>query len=276
MSWWLLRNIIHVKVATLLFLGLGTWTLYEFTRSTDSSLGYLRRRALEAVSRKAAAALPQSGKARSLAVLPFEGDPNQHVRKALMHQIDQAKSIFQVAKGDFLERVRMEREKPAESLAEALQMGAKLGVDTVAFGKIPAFTAAGDESEIALELCIADRSTGQPLVLKRFQEKVSGGFEARRARIADSSLIIRILIWCGFTLLLPFVLTPMVRSLLGKDSNMVNFMLLIGLSIASLAVAWLLTGLWIGNTWTLIALVVSLVAAGLWNYRALDLMERLR
>src|SRR5579871_4068254 len=124
--WWLVGRIFHMRVVTLMVLvALFAWALYRFSRPTDRSLGYLRRKAMTAVAAKVADALPRHGQVRTLAVLPLDGDSDRLVRTFLVNQIREAKTIFQVTQADFMHRMQLEIQQPAKSMEEAL-VAAKL------------------------------------------------------------------------------------------------------------------------------------------------------
>ena len=272
---WFLSRIVSTRIGPILFVaicGAGVWIL---TRPTTQSLGLLRGKVLDAAAANAAKALPAGKPPRSLAVLPFAGDPAQQVRHALIAAFAKTKGQYQLAPGGFLDRIELETAQPVDSLAEALKAASRLNVDAVAFGQVTAFTARENEAEIALELCVADRTTGGAAVKQRFVERTHGGFDAIRPRIADRPAIPRVAGWLAVTVLLPLILAVPIRRVLERESNRANFAVLAGLTATSAVAAWLLTG-FAGGGWTSLGMLAAAAVAGVSNFRIVSWMERLR
>jgi len=94
--------------------------------------------------------------------------------------------------------------------------------------------------------------------------------------IRAASLVKRVLIWLALAALLPLLLIPLIKRLLEKNSNAVNFALLAGLTLIDLAAAFVLAGFELFSWLPALMILAAGAAGAVYNYWLCSALERLR
>lgn len=205
-------------------------------------------------------------------------------------------------------------ESSVDTLSDAVSKGRKLGVSGVVFGEVEKFSSDEKSATVHLKITVA-RSDLDPEKLqqpnptfpkdrqpftKSFRLSVNVDTEDDKAEEQDGVDIFaqapptpvsgaglthairstptptRFILWFAFALFLPLLCIPAIKHFLEQESNAVNFAILAALTVADLAVAYVLLGL-ATLTWLPVLLLVgALAAGGAYNVWLCSTVEKLR
>jgi hypothetical protein len=258
----------------------GTFEGYNLFKPPEDSLGFMRRKVAEQVCSKAVGDLPAKPGVRNVAVAAIQGDETGFVTAQLRDRIG-ASGKYEVIEQSFFQKLLREfgrEEAPVLTLADAVALGRKLGVDAVIFGTIPEYALKEQGATVRLELRMAERESGNAIFAKSYMENLGGGLASPshwRARMADSSKGRRIFVWVCFALLLPLITAPLIRRIAAEESNAFNLAMLVAYTLVDILIAFALTGFWIPTLWTAGILLLALAASAYYNYRIATVIEEL-
>jgi hypothetical protein len=169
--------------------------------------------------------------------------------------------------------------KPVSTLAEAAKAGKRMGVSGVVFGEVAELASDEASASIRLDLRVANVERGDSAFGESFAAKEppsAASVAGVQRSIRASSVVKRLLIWLAFAALVPIILIPIIKHFLEQESNAVNFALLVALTLADLALAYVLCGLAVFEWLPAALLVGSVIAGGAYNYWLCETVERLR
>lgn len=247
----------------------------------DEGLGFAVRSLADRTAAQAAADLPDRKGAVTLAVLPLLNDQSQVVSRRLRSAIA-VQGRYQIIEESLLGRLLDEIGRSAQRIAtldEAVAAARRIGADIVIFGQVTRLVRDGTNASVAVDLRMAERDTGQAVFVKHYEDRIEGRASSLsywRARLADSPKPRRALIWICWTLLLPLVTAGLIRRVTAEESNVLNAALLLGYSVIDGLVACGLTGFWLVSWWTVTAVGLATVLAGIYNLRIATAIDELR
>jgi hypothetical protein len=231
---------------------------------------------------------------RRLLVLPFEGDAPSPARKVYREKLVQTladKGAYDVV--ETLPRSAMslmnksnEAGAPLFSPAQAVKLGREAQAELVLLGNLDALQSdVGNEVKLLWTLVNAapkeqaDKLFSEPIVTGEAHVRSALG-GASEVPLTWKQAIVRtgwsLIIWTLFTLLLPVLGAGVLHKLLEKESNWVNLVMLVGLTLLNLLVALALMGFSVAGILESLLILVAFLAAGVYNYLVLDKLEDLR
>ena len=92
-------------------------------------------------------------------------------------------------------------------------------------------------------------------------------------KIEESSKWMRMLLWIFSAGLLPWLLYPVLNFLLKRGSNAVNFIVLLGLTIIDILLAFALSGFAVTGFFDFLGIILALATGGIYNYLVLEALE---
>ena len=134
---------------------------------------------------------------------------------------------------------------------EALAFGRSAGVSSLLLGRVTENDTVSGERRYTVVTRVLDVASGEEMVpagevAARVPLRVTSPDYLALA-VRASSPWLRLLVWLGVVLALPFVLLPLVLRVLDRESNGANLLLLLGFSSVGLLLAWFLLGLRLGG-----------------------------
>ena len=254
---------------------------YQIFHPKAESFGFLRRTLADRVAVQVVRDLPGRKTEQTVAVLRLENDPGGFLTGLIDHKIRESGEFVtlspSLAQRVFAE-IHPQEAKSVATMEDALAVARGMGVDRAVFGVLVEFTGGTSEARLRLDLRVVDRASGQAVFARSYDERSGGGVLAPvhwRARLADSSKGLRILVWVAAALLLPLVTAPIIRRLTAIESNGVNLTLLAAYTLVDVLFALLLTGFWVATLWTTLLLLAALVGSLWYNYRVATAIDEL-
>lgn len=277
------RSILFSKWMLLAGLVAVAWQGWQVVRPKPWAPNELQQAAAERVCWQAAEAIPAGlPDIEKIAVVRLGGrDVNGYISKKLaecMHQLGRYEVLHETFIGKLMRELGID-EHPVTRLDEAVKAGKQMGVSGVVFGNVPEFTSDQHSASVRLNLRVANVKTGEAVFADSFAQREPpspASLEGIRHSVLATAVIQRVIIWLAFAVLLPLVLVSFIKHLLTKESNAVNFAMLAGLTLADLAVAFLLCGLVVLTWLPGLAIVAAAVAGGAYNYWVCSRLEELR
>jgi len=279
----LLRHLLRLRWLMLGGLVVAGWQGWELMRPKAWAPNDLQRSAVDQVCWQAAKAIPAGLPGiEKIAVLRLGGRDTDGFVTAKLADCLHRTGRYDVLQESFVAKLMKELgidDKPVSTFDEAAKAGKKMGVSGVVFGEVPEFSADEAAASIRLNLRVANVEKGVSAFAESFAAKeppAATSVAGVRRSIRTSSVVKRLLIWLAFAALLPVVLIPIIKHFLEQESNAVNFALLVGLTLADLALAYVLVGLAVFEWVPALLLLGSVVAGGAYNYWLCSTIERLR
>ena len=278
-----LRKVFLSKWTLLIGLGVVGYQAWTVVRPGPWEPDELQAKAAERVCRAAAEAMPKdlSGLAK-IAVVRLGGrDTDGYVTGKLAECIQKCGRydvLHETLKGNVKKQLGIE-EKPVTTLERAVEVGKELDVSGVVFGEVSQFERSEDSARIRLEMKVANVADGKIAFAGSFgQEEPPAGTSSERTReaINTTSVVKRLLVWLAFAAILPLLLVPIIKHFLARESNAVNLALLIALTLADLALAYVLCGLAVTGWIVGVLLVLAVASGGIYNYWLCSTVETLR
>ena len=278
-----LGKILLSKWTLLIGLGVVGYQVWTVVRPSPWEPDELQAKAAERVCRAAAEAMPKglSGLAK-IAVVRLGGRDTDGYVTAKLAECIQRRGRYDVLHETFMGNVKKQlriEEDPVTTLEKAVEVGKALDVTGVVFGEVSEFERDETSARIQLDMKVANVADGKVAFAGSFgQEEPPAGDSSQRLRntINATSAVKRVLVWLAFAAMLPLLLVPIIKHFLARESNAVNMALLIALTLADLALAYVLCGLDITGWIAGILLVLAVASAGIYNYWLCSTVERLR
>ena len=279
----LLRWGLPVKLLVVAGLVVAAYEGWSVLRPKPWAPNELQKSAADAVCWQAAKAIPAGLPGVSkIAVLRLGGRDADGYVTAKLTECIQRVGCYDVPSetlgGNVMKELGVDA-KPVSALAEATKAGKEMGVNGVVFGEVAELASDGTSASIRLDLRVANVQKNDVVFADSYRAKEPVTADAAtgvRRSIQATGVVKRLLIWLAFATLLPIILIPMIKRLLEQESNAVNFALLLALTLADLALAYVLCGLAAFGWLPAVAVVGSVVAGGGYNYWLCSTIERLR
>lgn len=283
-----MRNLFMFMLAlvVLALAAFGVWQLLPKGESVPD-LGPFMQPILEWTVDEAVDGVPRTGVPDQLLVLPFPGDVRDRAQAAVVAAIGDRGLSRVVDQAAFKEKAAAEQDwsslfkdilglepklpdKAQEFLQRHALPGVLMGDATI--------TETETEGGVSLSLRIYD--TLGKLVhggeAKQVYTKSLFSWPYLRSRILDIALAWRLLGWVLLMLLVPLVLSPLLTRRLKRESNAINGVTLVGLTLATAFALWVAlafsTSLWSA----LCVAVLGLGVGGVYHFLIVDFLEDLR
>jgi len=243
-------------------------------------LGFAGHSVVTQTAAAVAADLPDRKGLTTLAVLPFVNDFNAVVAGQVKDAILE-RGRYEVLDESFFRRLLNEARggaAPIADLKEAVAAARRIGVDAVVFGEVSRLTREPGQADLALNLRMAERESGQAVFARQYEDRAGGNSTSVaywRARLADSSTPQRILAWTCIVLLAPLVGAGLIRRVTAEESNLRNGVLLVAMTGIDVLLAWGLTGFWIASWGTAAAIALAAAASLAYNYKVASIIDDL-
>ncbi len=252
------------------------WQAVVFMRS-DPRPPYVESevRAIEAAARALRARLEQAAPASHarIGVARFVNDPfdtvTDTVRSVLAEDMRWQvadKSIIRQFLGDISKTLL-----DATSLDEVANAARRVELDLLAIGRAHEVGATASGAVASMEVVVYDVRAGEILLRETFSGMGPSGANIRSGLVdGDFRLAgwMRLLLWLGFVLLLPWVTWFLPQAAVERKSNGASFALLVFYTAADLFVGYALVGFRIVGVFSGLLLLACLVGCAAYNYRA--------
>jgi hypothetical protein len=279
----ILRKIFASKWTAIIGIAIAVWQGYLILKPRPLPPDELQRELIDDLVWDITEQLPNElDDIESIAILPFGGvEQGPFVSEALTKSMRRA-GDFKVRDQSLVDRIMRElgiEQAPVADLNEALRAGHAMGVDAVVFGTLERFKRKKDFASARLELMVADVNADRNVYaesFKRRQDVISLNPADFLDNIRRSPFLNRTIVWLLFTLLFPAVLFPFINRLLALESNLVNFLTVLILSLTSFCFAYFLMGFSASGFFEWVFLLVALGLSFVYNYFICSKLEDLR
>lgn len=211
----------------------------------------------------------------SVVLLPFAGDPTNYVSDQLRAAIEQT-GLFALHSRSLTDELRQKLKLSSDAtptLAKALKVGHDAGVQGVLFGQVETQGSTNDGASLNLHVCLAQVAGGKLIFDRHYTRAVSGGpvvaalvqGQAGKAVTGGkSNSVKRFLGWLLVILLLPVFTISFIRTMVRKESNQTNAVVLAIYTAADALFALLILGA-VSSFWTALLFLGLLGAAFSYN-----------
>lgn len=169
--------------------------------------------------------------------------------------------------------------QPIQTATDALALARRRGLDYVVYGAVEDFRVLHDQSFVKVAVRVAAAAAGSVVFERRFEEgdaAVFAGVTTDALRADTTRAGWRLVGWLLFVILLPVCSASFWKGLLERESNLVNAVCLIVLTLIDGLLAWALMGFWLETIWLWLILVFGAVTATIYNLLILNILERNR
>lgn len=255
------------------------WQAWMMLRPKPFPLDDRRRVAIEGAATKLAGEMPVPQSVRpTLQVAQFEGDTTGFVTDATRRAIDR-RGRYVVQSAGITQNLMKELGIPERSISPDMLSSFDvkgLKCDYLLAGRVLRLSDDGDIAEAALEAGLFE--VASPPGVKRLVVEARHGPPdgAGRRAVRSHPWPLRLLGWLAFALLLPLVLTPLVRRGLSKESNALNLAMLAGSMSVAVVAAYAMIGFRHDTWWSAALLLPAAASALAYNWLVLSRQERLR
>ena len=211
---------------------------------------------------------------KSFAVFDFTDDYKDAVTKRLRRSLDKAGKSAAVPVSKLNKALKAlglsDGVTSSESAAKAAR---KVNADIAIYGRVEEFSRDGTHGSLRVEVRAADALSGKEVL----KHTVAAAWPASMSdRVVTLGAGWRLLIWVFVAAGLPLVCHPLARSALERESNLLTFLLLLGLTILDVAAALFLLGFSVHSFWTALLVIGALAGSGIYNYAVLNAYEKMR
>lgn len=201
------------------------------------------------------------------AFMPLYEDPKGRVRQAIEAKLRTAANYRGPDTAYVVEQMEQDLGEEGavivRSVEKAVQVGTKLGLDTMVIGEVKKYHDDDAQTEIGFTVTLVDvkqkRATHEANVNARLSKSFFS-LEYYRLRLGETSAIVRIIFWVILSAGLPFLTYPLLLYLFQKESNAINMAVLITFTVLGLLFALALNGLAFNAIWAILYVVI--LAAG--------------
>lgn len=271
----ILKSIFKARYAIIALAITGAWNIYQFTIPDKPVLDPHRKKIAEKACWEIIDSIPETIKPSSkTVVLRFLGDETRVITTRLEELIERTGKCILVDKGivpKILRELKIE-EKQIGTYKDAFTVGKRCGADYAIYGEIEKFVSDQDNAWLAMNVNMIDLNSEKTIMSKVIDLHPN----PVGSKIASVSGWSKILFWLLFTLSLPFIFIKIIKKLLDKESNSVNFLVIVALTITSLFVALLLTGFKLGSFWSGLLILFSFILSTFYSYLTVAYIEKLR
>lgn len=205
------------------------------------------------------------------AFMPLYEDPKGRVRQAVEAKLRTAAKYRGPDTMYVVEQMEQDMGEEGavivRSVEKAVQVGRKLGLDTMIIGEVKKYHDDDAQTEVSFTLTMVNVKEKQATHEANVHARLSKSFfslEYYRLRLGQTSAIIRIIFWVILAAGLPFLTYPLLLLLFRKESNAVNMAVLITYTVLGLLFALALNGLAFSAIWAILYIVI--LAAGFFYY----------
>ena len=269
------------KVGTVVMIGYIAWLGWENLGPKKPEISPLRKELADrAISNIVEDIRISRGDIRRVALLPFGNDSMGQFTDMLRTVIEQS-GVLDLRDRTLSEKARsvLNVQHPSYTSTDAaLLQGKELGTQGVLFGTIHAFESYPGGAEIDVEVSLANVSTGQTVLSKRYGLDTSAGASVVASVQASTQTFPwfqRLLGWLIAVLLLPVFTIAFIRSMVRKGSNKANGFVLSIYTVTDVLLAWLLVGAALNSWWTVLPFILAVAAAFAYNVRIMTFALKL-
>jgi hypothetical protein len=268
-------------VGTLALVSYVAWSGWGNLRPDTAQIGTARRELADRVISTVVDDIRNSrGALRKAALLHLGNDSTNYFSDGLRRAIGQA-GILDLHSRTISERLRklLKLRPPSQPSTEVVvKYGEHLGVGGVLYGTVHTFESYPTGAKIDIEVSLADVSTGQNVLSKRYQVETSPGesiVAAVQERTRAFPWFQRLVGWLLTVLLLPVLTINFLRAICRRQSNRANALALAGYTLVDALLAWLLVGAGLSSGWTVAVFIIAVAAAFAYNVRMMTFAVKL-
>ncbi|MBN1506054.1 MAG: hypothetical protein JW955_04365 [Sedimentisphaerales bacterium] len=269
------------KVGTLALVSYVAWSGWGNLRPDTPQIGAARKDLADKVISAVVDDIRNSrGALRKAALLHLDNDSTGYFTDGLRRAIGQA-GILDVRNRTISEKLRklLKLRQPAQRSTKAVvKYGEHLGVGGVLYGVVHTFESYPTGAKIDIEVSLADVSTGQDVLSKRYQVETSPGesiVAAVQGRTRAFPWFQRLFGWLVTVLLLPVLTINFMRAMCRRKSNRANALVLALYTFVDALLAWSLVGAGLSSWWTVAVFVFAVAAAFAYNVRVMTFAVKL-
>ena len=244
-----------------------------------------RREAMRAATDEILKTCPRpTGGIVRLAVAPIAGDFTGEVTQHLRSVLDK-EGFFNVAPPLAADRARSEinvEQREAGDLETAVAVARSSNAQWVMWGRISRLSEQGNEVAMDMELAINDVSSKASVWSNQVRWKrsnLAGLTQAAGQYVSGRGLgavVIRLLACLVFFVCFSLVATPVIRAVVDRESNRLNFALLASLTTIDVAAALAILYHSVATFFYIVVIGLLAIAAAWYNYWMCDRLEKNR
>lgn len=257
---------------------------YMVLKPTEPVLSTAQVRLIDRLDREAGLWLGQMEPTQRSAVLTtFNRDPFAHISDCLREVIWRS-DRFDLCDYSVAEKFwkRIEWTRPvAESRRDAVHTAARRGSDYVIWGTVEEFSDVKSPAQLVVALEVVEVANSRPVTEQRFEITDEPGLGTLVTDTADKatgffqfSLLTGLLVWVGFTLLLPLLAYPFIKRVVLGDSNAAILTMLISTVFASVFVCYLILVRGAGPWLSAIVLLIAFAVALYYYYKTFEIIKK--
>jgi hypothetical protein len=266
-----MRNVIWLvftRGGTVAFIFLVCWWAYDYFGPRKQVLAEECRAAANEVIPTIVDDLARNrGDIRSLAVLQFDNDPTDFVTATLYERLGPSGAF------DLQDRTLGEKAREAARFqhpsfgdaASAIEEGRAREVDGVVFGVVRELSIVDGDATVDLQVNLADVRTGTTIFSSAYTRADAVSSSSSPEVIRRISWWKRFLMWTVAILMLPVFTIAFLRTMVAKQSNASNALVLTLYTFVAVVLAILLIGFNFSSLWSLLALALCAGAAFIYN-----------
>ena len=265
------------------------WQVYDifFPQKNDDAL--LRQTVAQVTLQKAVGQMPQPTPVQQIAIADLVGDHAGYVKRILAEELHKS-GKFTVITDAYVQRIVKEALAIAKksglvghglaeavegggitSLEAAIELANRMGIDKVLFGEVRGFTLEQNRARLEMHLRIADARAHSATFGGDFTEEIGkyGLFSPfLRASIIHAAFGMRLFTWVVMTTLFPLVFSYVLIHYLHQESNLVNLLILVGLTLMNTLLAFMLMGFDATSFQKQFLLTLAFIGSLSYNYMA--------
>jgi hypothetical protein len=275
----LFNKLLSLKLSWLPLGGALLWLAYEAFGPTHYKIDTILKTLSDRVIKQAVNDIPKFKGVETVAVLNFKGDYNGYVTETLREALNRT-GKFKILSKSLYDRLAAEfdwRKTDVSTLAEALDRGRKSGTDAVIFGEVPNLMQDENEAKIEMIVRAADVKMQEPVFIQEYAQNIQKHATSLRymgTKMTETSFGLKLFLWLLFTVFLPVATFFIPKRIFAKESNFLNFALLLSYTLLSFLFAFILAGFRVTGFWNSLLLILALGLSGTYNYFALSLIEK--
>jgi len=244
------------------------------SRKVDTLRRVLADRVLDEVIRDIERRYIRHQVRKKLAVLDFGGKGGDTIADLLRRRLRRKGMLVEHRKSawkEALEKVGISGS--TDSPDKAAKLAKELGAEAAVFGRVEEFSRDAARGAVRVEVALAEAESGNEAMRRSYAALWPAG---TLDRVENLGAGWRLLIWLGVAVLLPISIYPVARAALERESNVLTFLLLAGMTILDVAAALFLLGFSVRTVWVAVLVVAAFAAAGTYNYLVLNSYEKMR
>ncbi len=268
------------RLGTIAVIGYIAWTAWAHLGPSKPEVGPVRQELAKAVMPAIINDLRASLEdIRHVALLHFDNDPTDHFTQSLRGTLERS-GIIDLRDRTVLDKTRdlLNLRHPAyPDLDSALARGRNLNVQGVIFGTIHAFESLPGSAKIHVEVTLAGVHSGREVFSKTYTNTGPVSISTVQFQEATRTFpwLQRLLGWSLFTLLLPVFSFTFIRTMMRKECNRTNSLVLVAYTLPGVLLGWLLFSGVLTYWLPVLAFVAAIGLAILYNVWIMSFAARL-